>query len=371
MTMQINRWVIALAFVSVLVSIDAFASIKDDCIAQAAGWQKGELIKPYSDVEPDKATEVCASAVREYPDDFQMKSLYCRALLSKDMPLLALEYCFSAAERGETEAMNLLGYICSSEYQDVLDNNTSFEWYEQSANAGNAIGQYNVGRYLLYGIHSKKDIKAAQYWLSASAKQGLPEAMLLLAITSDESVGGKKMREQVDAAFNRFSSTYGVSQVVTLDNIKIYVEWLAKNYRYDQAVIFIESWLRRVTSSDEKAISAKIYLLRLGGSYRELAGKKDLALNAFQDALAIFDDGYISTHSRDWLDLAGKILSLQREIGTGEQLLETALDILDSLHESSAGVGALKESICRDTKSLVAAENDDWLQHCGVYMARL
>lgn len=364
----LKKWMILSILISAIVSVGAFASARGECFAETAGWYKGDLIKPYSEIDPEKASAVCESAVRENPDDLQMKALYCRALLKNDFLVLALEYCLSAADQ-DVGAMNLLGYIYSSEYQDVLESNTSFGWYERAANAGDSVGQYNAGRYLLYGLSKKIDIERAQYWLRAAARQGLPEAMLLLAISSSEHITEKQMSDQVDAAFNRFSATYGASQIVTLNNIKIYLEWLVKKDRYDRAVMFVAYWLNKISLSDEESVYAKIYLLTLEGDYGIFAGKKDFALDAYRDALAVFDEACLLSHSREWLGLIHKVFSLQRDIGTDYQLLDTALDVLDSLHQTSAEVGALKETVCSETKNAPAVENEEWLGYCAAYLA--
>ena len=53
-------------------------------------------------------------------------------------------------------------------------------WFHKTAELGNSLAQYQLGKLLLSGGGVPKDVKRALYWLTASAKQGNQFAQYVL-----------------------------------------------------------------------------------------------------------------------------------------------------------------------------------------------
>lgn len=67
----------------------------------------------------------------------------------------------------------------------------SFFWYEQSAFAGNAYAQNNLGHMYFVGEGVKKDIKQAIFWYEKAAIQNHPYAQLNLGMYYERFIDKK------------------------------------------------------------------------------------------------------------------------------------------------------------------------------------
>ncbi|MFO0993700.1 MAG: hypothetical protein U1E67_17400 [Hyphomicrobiales bacterium] len=77
-----------------------------------------------------------------------------------------------AAEGGNIEAQNWLGYSYEYGLGVEVDNAKAVEWYKKSADAGLAIGENNLGLMYLNGKGVKRDYDQAFKLFDAAAKEG-------------------------------------------------------------------------------------------------------------------------------------------------------------------------------------------------------
>lgn len=87
-------------------------------------------------------------------------------------------------------AMNEIGkFYETGEPPIKKDLSKALDYFRQSAEAGNAIGEYNYGRLLIDGKGNKS---AAIQWLEKAATQGVPEAAFALAEVYEKGTGVQK-----------------------------------------------------------------------------------------------------------------------------------------------------------------------------------
>lgn len=101
-----------------------------------------------------------------------------------------LEEIKAAANKGDTDAQNLLGYYYLTGTEGVSANSEmAFYLFMQSANQGNAIGEYYVGMCYLYGNGTKKDNQKAFEYIKKSAIQGNDDAQYSLGVAYEYGTG--------------------------------------------------------------------------------------------------------------------------------------------------------------------------------------
>lgn len=85
------------------------------------------------------------------------------------------------AERGDTEAMNYLGYLLISGTDSVAqDKGEGLIWLTRAASAGDVKAASNLGWLYIQGDLLDRDMTEGVKWLKKAAEGGLPVAMSLL-----------------------------------------------------------------------------------------------------------------------------------------------------------------------------------------------
>ncbi|MBQ7220635.1 MAG: sel1 repeat family protein [Synergistaceae bacterium] len=130
-----------------------------------------------------------ASAEAGYPiSQFRLGKYY---LHRKDFPL-ALKWLASAADMGNTGAMNDLGYMHEYGMGVQQDYQKAFDFYLKAAEKGNASAQNNLGGMYLNAKGVKQDFKKAILWFGRASQQGNAAASNNLARMYQEGLGTKQ-----------------------------------------------------------------------------------------------------------------------------------------------------------------------------------
>lgn len=82
----------------------------------------------------------------------------------------------AAAEGGNVEAANRLGYVYDNGVGVPSDDAVARYWFEKAASGGLARAQFNFGRFLLLGLGGKADPERAIELLTAAADGGVLQA---------------------------------------------------------------------------------------------------------------------------------------------------------------------------------------------------
>jgi TPR repeat protein len=88
----------------------------------------------------------------------------------------ALDWYRKAAEQGHARAQSRLGYMYASGFAVDKDQARALELYRKSAQQGDPKGQYNLGGAYLYGLGVTQDVEEALKWFKKSATQDDIEA---------------------------------------------------------------------------------------------------------------------------------------------------------------------------------------------------
>tara|TARA_B100000959_G_scaffold176544_1_gene184821 strand:+ start:56 stop:598 length:543 start_codon:yes stop_codon:yes gene_type:complete len=104
-----------------------------------------------------------------------------------------------AAEQGDADAQNKLGFMYRKGKGVVQDYKTAVKWFTLSADQGDADAQYHLGFMYRHGLGVVQDYKTAVKWYTLSAEQGYAEAQYHLG------------------------SMYNFGQGVPLDNVYAYM----------------------------------------------------------------------------------------------------------------------------------------------------
>lgn len=96
-----------------------------------------------------------------------------------------------AAEKGNVEAMNYLGFrLLSGEVSAIgRDADEGFQWLERAADAGDLKAASNIGWLFMEGKYLTRDYAEAAYWFDKAARGGLPIARSLLGDLYRDGLG--------------------------------------------------------------------------------------------------------------------------------------------------------------------------------------
>lgn len=93
----------------------------------------------------------------------------------------AFEWYQKSAEAGNAEAMNSIGYMYDNGLGVPQDNDRALEWFQKAAEAGNADAMYSIGRrYYYVGKGLPVDVATAIKWFERAAEAGNANAMFLI-----------------------------------------------------------------------------------------------------------------------------------------------------------------------------------------------
>ena len=89
--------------------------------------------------------------------------------------------CQQLANEGDADALNIVAGMYEMGEGTEIDAMKAFRNYERSANLGNVLGQYNLGRLYDQGVNGSKNAYEAVNWLNKAAEQDHLPAMEYLA----------------------------------------------------------------------------------------------------------------------------------------------------------------------------------------------
>ena len=101
----------------------------------------------------------------------------------------SMKYCRIAAERGNADAMNDIGFMYERGQGVTKDNVEATKWYRKAAELGDAIGQTNLGIMYRDGRGVEKDYVEAVKWFRKAADQGHATGQLNLGYMYDMGYG--------------------------------------------------------------------------------------------------------------------------------------------------------------------------------------
>ncbi|MBL1277153.1 MAG: sel1 repeat family protein [Ectothiorhodospiraceae bacterium] len=91
------------------------------------------------------------------------------------------------AQKGDSDAQNLLAGMYQQGQGVNKDMTLALRWWEKSALQGNMLAQMSLGRLYARGNDVDRDTRLASYWLDLAAAQGSQEAATLLAEMDSET----------------------------------------------------------------------------------------------------------------------------------------------------------------------------------------
>ncbi|HEY5038183.1 MAG TPA: tetratricopeptide repeat protein [bacterium] len=109
--------------------------------------------------------------------------------------------CRNAAQRGDAQAMGLLGLMYEKGRGTTKDYGEALKWLQRGAKKGDAADQNNLGFLYLKGLGVKKDDAQALMWFQKAADQGLASAQENLGLMYG---GGEGTHKDYEKAFGWF-----------------------------------------------------------------------------------------------------------------------------------------------------------------------
>lgn len=103
----------------------------------------------------------------------------------------ALDYFRKAAARGHAAAQNALGFRYSTGRGVTRDDAEAVKWFQLAAEGGNANGQFNLARAYANGQGIPKDPEEAFRWMFRAAVQGHDDAQVALGYLYEKGLGVK------------------------------------------------------------------------------------------------------------------------------------------------------------------------------------
>jgi TPR repeat protein len=93
----------------------------------------------------------------------------------------AFVYCAAAAEQGDADAQNFIGWMYVEGKGVAKDGSEAARWYRKAAEQGDANAQYNLGVIYDNGDGVVEDGAEAERWYRKAAEQGDADAQKRLA----------------------------------------------------------------------------------------------------------------------------------------------------------------------------------------------
>jgi S1-C subfamily serine protease len=126
------------------------------------------------------------------------------------------------AEQGHVNAQINLAVLYEHGYGVTRDLRVAADWYLAAAGAGSAIGQYNLGLFLLEHGSVIPTEQNALYWLGKAADQGFADAQFELGLKYSQGLAGEARKTEASAWLYRAGLAYlseddadGVAAAVT------------------------------------------------------------------------------------------------------------------------------------------------------------
>ena len=104
----------------------------------------------------------------------------------------AFELYQRAANEGNCEAMNCIGWMYQQGQGVSVDYQKAMEWYQKGSKAGSTAATTNIGWMYQHGEEVKKDYQTAMEWYNKAVTAGSIEAMRNIAAMYEQGTGVKK-----------------------------------------------------------------------------------------------------------------------------------------------------------------------------------
>lgn len=102
----------------------------------------------------------------------------CNGRLSEDEK--TYEYYLNAADAGDPQAARTVGHMSEYGIGTSIDTERAFTYYRKAALAGDLRAAYRVGEFYYFGEHGQKDLERAYLWFDFAANEGESSAMYAL-----------------------------------------------------------------------------------------------------------------------------------------------------------------------------------------------
>src|SRR5581483_10116319 len=140
----------------------------DRLVAFAPPFSTPEQLKRAKHVNWPAAAAACAAVVAEQPGNMRMQYFYGLALDKTNNTVEALRRVKMAADAGDADAMDSLGFFFATGRGTLKNPERAFEMFSKAASLGNASGIANLGTMYSNGLFVKQDFpKALDYYEKA------------------------------------------------------------------------------------------------------------------------------------------------------------------------------------------------------------
>jgi tetratricopeptide (TPR) repeat protein len=144
------------------------------------------------------ATAAAGNDARARGDDAYAKKRYAEAM----------KWYLKAANQGDAEAENSIGFIYDNGLGVKQDYTAALSWYRKAADHGLAKAQYNVGTDYDSGLGVPRDSKQARSWMEKAAAAGDQDATNWLANESAPTIAFDRNKVSRDAVIAAVSAVF-------------------------------------------------------------------------------------------------------------------------------------------------------------------
>ncbi|WP_171181176.1 tetratricopeptide repeat protein [Ruegeria sp. HKCCD8929] len=95
--------------------------------------------------------------------------------------VMARELFEACAEAGYTGAMTWMSQLDNNGLGGDYDPEAAADWDRRAADAGDPVGQFNLGLNMIRGHGVRRDVEQGQRWIDTAAESGLPVARRMQA----------------------------------------------------------------------------------------------------------------------------------------------------------------------------------------------
>ena len=109
---------------------------------------------------------------------------------------VAYSQCIGAANAGNTDCQNAIGYLLRFGYGVNKDSAEARRWFQLAASKNNAAAQYNLALMLAAGEGGNQDYQESAKWLLRAAELGNPKAQANLGTVYAQGLGVESQQEK-------------------------------------------------------------------------------------------------------------------------------------------------------------------------------
>jgi TPR repeat protein len=156
-----------------------------DCDTYAASDLDPQRIAngiPFEKINSVLAIPACESAVQKYPNSIRLIYQLARAYAKNNNFRSAFIRYQNAADQGYFLAEYNLGVLYEKGWGVGKDEGQAVAWYRRAAEQGFVLAQFNLGNMLRNGQGVRRDYVEALQWLHKAADQGNADALVTLGV---------------------------------------------------------------------------------------------------------------------------------------------------------------------------------------------